>query len=130
MRIIKINEIEKFKKETQPLVDMAIKEYNKSFNKNEKLIEKRNNMLPKYHRNFIKLKGQEKCPLQYLVPKGVKIKNIYEISSYSSDFEQNYKTADLSKYPKLENGKEYILTNHYIEMKFNHNYSVCLIIEY
>lgn len=91
-------------------------------------------MYIKYQRNFVKLKGKERCPIQYLIPRNVEIKNIYEIKYGGSDFERNYKTIDLSKKPDsyhlLQKDKDFTLSDKYLELKLDHNYNVSLIIEY
>lgn len=90
-----------------------------------------------YKRNYVKLRGNENCPLHYLIPRESQIKNVYEVVGCDgSELDRNYKRISLQNsrcFDKLTFNVDYLLNSthfQYIKKRVSDNISISLIIEY
>lgn len=87
-------------------------------------------------RNYVKLKGNEHCPINYLIPKGAIIQNVYEVLCETTEIRTNYSKMNLNKSNSLillESNKDFIITKNHLQYKkkeVGENISIYLIIEF
>lgn len=87
-------------------------------------------------RNYVKLKGNEYCPIHYLIPRGAIIQNIYEVLHETNEIYNNYSKIDLNKTNSvalLRNDEDFVINNNFLQYKkkqVGDNTSIYLIIEF